>query len=129
MASARLIRKRWCSRTFSLECDGGTSVVHYSPWGMNRESVSVDGVVVVRRPGTIRMSHGYRFRIGAASVELSVGVPWWGELFPLYLSFVRLEVDGDVVYEEGRPPRRPLDWTTAAEGFAVIPVADGKHSA
>jgi hypothetical protein len=35
------------------------------------------------------------------------------------LSFFLLQVDGVLLYREGRAPRRPLRWTTAAAGFPV----------
>src|SRR5688572_17386915 len=102
--SAKLLRKIWCLRTFAVECGGQRYVVRYSAWGLNKESVSVDGVVVARRGGdTYRMTHGYRFRLGTSTAELIVAVPWWGELFPLYLSFVCLQIDGVTLYQNGRP--------------------------
>jgi hypothetical protein len=121
MTTATLQKKRWYGRTLLLTCDGRDHTVQYSPWGWNRESVTVDGVVAVRRRGGLRMSHGYRFWVDGKLVALSIAVPWWAEFLPVRdLTLVRLEVDGTVVYEEGRAPRRPLQWTMATEGFQVV---------
>jgi hypothetical protein len=123
MCSATLIGRWWGGRRFLVRCDDEVFTVKYTPWGWNAESVSVNDVVAVRRSGH-RMSHGYRFRLGDRLASLSVAVPWWAETLPLSdLNFVRLEVDGEVLYEEGRAPTRPLDWTVAAEGFPVVPGA------
>ncbi len=120
MISARLIGRCWGGRTFLVSCGDQVSTIKYTPWGWESESVSVDGIVRVRRTGR-KMSHGYRFMIGESLAALSVAVPWWAETFPLSdLNFVRLEVDGHVLYEEGHPPERPLRWTVAVEGFPVI---------
>ena len=122
MTTVALKEKHWCGRTLLVTCgDGRTYTVEYSPWGVGRESVFVDGAVAVRRSGGGRMSHGYRFWLGDTLVSLSVAIPWWAEALPLCdLSFVRLEVEGVIVYEEGRPPDHPLQWTVASGGFPVI---------
>jgi hypothetical protein len=87
--------------------------------------VLVDGVVVVRRSGP-KMSHGYRFMLGDCLASLSLAVPWWAETFPLSdLVFVRLEVDGEVLYQEGTAPKRQLHWSVAPLGFRVIPKSSG----
>ena len=129
MLSATLIGRWWGGRKLLVQCDGQAFTVKYTPWGHTAESVSVDDVVVVRRNGR-RMTHGYRFRLGGHLASLSIAVPWWAELLPLSdLTFVRLEVDGNVLYAEGRAPRRPLKWTVAAEGFAVVVPDIGESAA
>jgi hypothetical protein len=72
------------------------------------------------------MSHGYRLRLGDRHASLSVAVPWWAETFPLSdLTFVRLEVGDHVLYQEGRRPARPLEWTVEPGAAHVIA---GAHS-
>jgi hypothetical protein len=120
MMFATLIARRWGGRTFLVRCDDRQFTVQYNPWGFNAESVSIDGEIVVRRSGH-KMSHGYRFRLGEHLASLSVAVPWWAETFPLSdLIFVQLEVNGEVLYQEGRPPKKPLQWTVASGGFPII---------
>jgi len=43
-------------------------------------------------------------------------------LLPLCdLSFVQLEVDGQVLYTEGEPPTQSFEWTSPVSAFPVIP--------
>src|SRR5687768_11683225 len=101
MMIATLIGRRWGGRTLLVRCENEAFTVKYTPWGWKAESVSVDDVVAVRRTGR-KMSHGYRFRLGERLASLSVAVPWWAETFPVSdLVFFRLEVDGEILYEEG----------------------------
>lgn len=124
--TATLIGRRWGGRTLAVRCDDEEFTVKYTPWGWNAESVSVDDIVVVKRSGQ-KMSHDYRFRLGERLASLSVAVPWWAETFPLSdLIFVRLEVSGEVLYEEGRVPNHPLQCTVAEGGFPVIPEWPGR---
>jgi hypothetical protein len=74
------------------------------------------------------MSSGYRFRMGEYNASLIVAIPLWAEILPLHdLTYVRLEVEGHVLYEEGHPPNRPLRWTDPAGAFPVIPM-DASHN-
>ncbi len=115
------VQRGWCRRSFVVSIEAEPFVVDYSPWGMNTETVSVDGVTVVRRRGGHTMSHAFHFPLGDHRAILSIALPWWGELFiPLWLSFVQIEIDGQVVYREGRPPKRPLRRTVANLGFPVV---------
>src|SRR4051812_6004045 len=102
MTTATLQEKRWCGRTLLVSCDDRTYAVQYSPWGWNHESVLVNGEVVVSRNRGQRMSHEYRFWLDGVMAKLSIAMPWWAELLLRDLSFLRLEVNGAVVYEEGR---------------------------
>ena len=124
MTSAKLLKKRWCARTLLVTCDDQAYTVQYSPWGVNTEKVSVDGVVVVRRRDSWSMNHGFRFWVGDQMAALRVSIPPW-VLLPFLgdLSFVCLEVGGEVVYEEGRAPDNPLQWTVARGGFPVVDAA------
>jgi hypothetical protein len=122
MASTRLTEKRWFAREWQVDCEGAFHSVRYSARELLRETVYVDGVVASVRTGRGGMSHGYRFPIDDANeAALSIAIPWWCELLPLRdLSFVRLELNGEYLYEEGRAPTRPLRWTGAApRGFEV----------
>jgi hypothetical protein len=124
MVTARLILKRWFRRTWVLQLPDRAHTISYNGWGIGSESVSVDGGVVVRRRGLGGMSHSFRlFLDDARFVAVSVAIPWWCNVLPLGdLSFVQLEVDGETLYQEGRPPKRELPLTAAARAFAVIPV-------
>ena len=118
--SATLVEMSWWGRTLRVTCGGSAHLVRYSPWGFNTEAVYVDDALAVRRSGGHQMSHRYRFFLGEHVAELTVALHWWGEYMLLGdLSCFRLEVDGVLLYREGRAPRRPLPWTTAGAGFPV----------
>src|SRR6186997_659792 len=115
MLKARLIARSHLSRTILVEGAAEPHTVRYWPWGINSESVVVDGAVAARRHGGHNMSSGYRFRMGEYNASLIVAIPLWAEILPLHdLTYVRLEVEGHVLYEEGHPPNRPLRWTDPA---------------
>ena len=127
MASVRLVRKRWLGREWQIDCDGASHSIRYSGRELFRETVYVDGLIASRRTGRGRMSCGYRFLIyDANEVALSVAIPWWCELLPLCdLSFVRLELNGECLYEEGKAPNHTMKWTgAAARGFEVRSVPE-----
>src|SRR5688572_33465976 len=90
--TATRVRRRWRFLLISVTVSGESHVVEYWPWEIS-ESVSVDGLTVVRRRGGSLMSHSFCFPLGNHWATLSIAVPWWGELVPLRPSFVRLEVD------------------------------------
>jgi hypothetical protein len=120
---AELIEKKWFHRVIAVACDDASFLIRYNGRGLGTEYVYVDDVLVVRRSrGNWLMSHGFRFSIGERHwAALSVAIPWWCEVFPFSdLSFMRLEVDGVTVYQEGEAPKRPLKWTSSASGFPVI---------
>ena len=122
MLAAQLTDRRWFARQWQVDCDGVSHLVRYSGRELGRETVYVDGMVASRRTGFGRMSREYRFPLDDRhDAVLSVAIPWWCEWVALCdLSFVRLAVNGQCVYEEGRPPRRPLPTTGAApRGFEI----------
>ena len=123
-ALARLTFKGWFRRTWLVDTGAFVHTVAYNGWGPGYETVLVDDVVAVRRTGLGGMTHGFRFFLDeCCTVTLAVAVPWWCEFLPLRdLSFARIEVDGEAVYEEGRAPKRPLKWTVATRPFTVIPL-------
>lgn len=111
--TSELLQRNKFVRVVLITCPEGLWEVTYNGRGMGFETVHVNGVDVARRSGSGRMSQRYEFRLGERCVALSVAVPWWCELLPLGdLNFVRLEIDGKIVYEEGQPPARPLHVTT-----------------
>lgn len=111
--TAELRQRKLFRRVLLITCPEGLWEVTYNGRGYGFESVDVNGVEVVRRSGWGRMSQRYEFRLGERCVALSVAVPLWCELLPVRdLNFVRLEVDGEIVYEEGREPDRPLPVTS-----------------
>ena len=131
MPTAQLMTRRWFRRTWLVTCEPGGNVheIRYNGWGLNTEYVYLNGFEAVRRgASSLRlrsMTHGYRFALDDGhTAALSVSIPWWGEFFPVCdLSFVRLEIDGEVLYQEGVPPTCQMRWSTAAEGFPVIPLS------
>jgi hypothetical protein len=124
--TARLIARSHLSRTILVEGGPQLYVVKYDPWGFNSESVLVNGACAARRTGMHNMTCGYRFRLGDWNASLIIAIPWWCEMFPLGdLSCVRLEVEGAMLYEEGRPPKRALHWVGPAAAFPVIQRFDG----
>jgi hypothetical protein len=115
MASARLTDKRWFIREWVVDCDGIRHAIRYNGREFLRESVYVDGAVASQRTGRGAMRRGYHFMLDETNqVALSIAMPWWCEILPLRdLSFVRLELNGAILYEEGHPPKQPLKWTGA----------------
>ena len=121
MLTARLIARSHLGRTILVEGEPQPFTIQYWPWGLNSESVFVNGGCVARRRGLHNMTGGFRFRFGDHNASLIVAIPWWCELVPLHdLTFVRLEVDSEVLYLEGEPPRRAFHWTDPVAGFPVI---------
>jgi hypothetical protein len=121
MLTARLIARSHLGRTIIVEDGPQPYTIQYWPWGLNSESVFVNGMRAARRSGVHNMTGGFRFRVGDFNASLIVAIPMWCELLPLRdLTFVQLEVDGQVVYEEGRPPTWMLQWTFPQGGFPVI---------
>jgi hypothetical protein len=126
MLTARLIARSHLSRTILVEGGPQPYTIRYWPWGLNSESVFVDGMCAARRSGGHNMTGGFRFRVGDFYASLIVAVPFWCELLPLRdLTFVQLEINDQVIYEEGRRPKRRLAWTSPQGGFPVI--ADDVH--
>src|SRR5688572_5935236 len=70
------VQRGWCRRSFVVSIEAEPFVVDYSPWGMNTETVSVDGVTVVRRRGGHTMSHAFHFPLGDHRAILSIALPW-----------------------------------------------------
>jgi hypothetical protein len=127
--SVTLERKSRFYREWRVETAAGTWKVAYEGRGFGWEGILIDNDLVVRRSGHGWMSHQYRFELsGPTIVWVRVAVPWCHEFIFLFgdLSFVQVEVDGEVAYQEGSPPRRVLAITHEPRGFEVAnPVSHG----
>lgn len=122
VAIARLTLKRKHLREWQITCDGISYSVRYTARQLGRETVYVDGIAASQRTGSGPMSHGYVFDLNDVTrVSLIVAIPWWCELLPLAdLSFVRLELNGECLYEEGQRPNRSLQWSgPQPRGFEI----------
>ncbi|MCB9851357.1 MAG: hypothetical protein H6817_11710 [Phycisphaerales bacterium] len=106
--------KRWqFVRTWHVTDADREFELNYNGYGFGYETVSIDGVECARRTGWGVMSQQYVFTHYDHRFVISVALPWWGEGLALVsrLKFVRVEIDGHIVYQEGKPPMRPLPET------------------
>ena len=132
--SVTLERRSHFYREWRVETDAGAWKVAYEGRGFGWEGILVNDALAVRRSGRGWMSHQYAFQLsGSGLIWVRVAVPWWREFVVFFgdLCFVQVEVDGEVTYQEGSPPRRVLAATYEPRGFDVAgPVTDGNgHTA
>lgn len=100
------------TRTWMIANEGERFRLNYNGWGFGYETVSIDGKEYSRRCGWGQMSQRFEFTYANHKIVVSIAVPWLGEALLLCgLSFVQVQIDGYVVYQEGVEPARLLPVT------------------
>ena len=106
-----LLKKTRVGRILRLSAPSGEYTVEYSGYGVGYESVLVDGAVVARERSWVKMVPRFEFPIGPHAGVIRIETKLWrdllGPLIGRLESFV-LEVDSEVVYEDGKPGIRKL---------------------
>ena len=101
-----LLKKTRVGRILRLSAPSGEYTVEYNGYGIGCESVLVDGAVVAREQGLVKMVPRFEFPIGPHAGVIRIETKLWRDLLgPLagrLESFV-LQVDNEVVYEDGKP--------------------------
>ena len=101
-----LLKKTRVGRILRLCTPSGEYTVEYNGCGAGYESVLVDGAVVARERGLVKMVPRFEFPIGPHAGVIRIETKLWrdilGPLIGRLESFV-LEVDSEVLYEDGKP--------------------------
>ena len=94
--SAKLCRKKWLFREWEVATPAGGFRVAYFGHGFGFESVSVNGVIAVKRRSVLWYVPRFDFTVGGLPATVEVRVwPW------LTLRAIRLRVGDEVCYTEG----------------------------
>ena len=100
-----LLKKTRVGRIFRLRAPSGEYKIEYNGYGFGYESVLVNGETVARKKSLVRMIPQFEFPIGPHTGIISIETKLWRDLFCLLIgrleSFI-LEVDNEVVYEDGK---------------------------
>ena len=101
-----LLKKTRVGRILRLCAPSGEYTVEYNGYGVGGESVLVDGAVVAQERSWVKMVPRFEFPIGPHTGVIRIETKLWRDLLgPLIgrLESFALEVDNEVVYEDGKP--------------------------